>query len=74
MPELRGYPKREKRKRAAKRKLVGYDSAEPEMCQNCTHYIKRLYSKTASATFQPRCGKHEFGVEPQATCNNYHAK
>lgn len=70
MPELRGYPKREKRKRANKRKAVGYDNSEPEMCKNCVHFKPKLYA-VGGEKFPPVCKKHEFEVDIQATCNDW---
>jgi hypothetical protein len=70
MPELRGYPKREKRKRASKRKVVEYDNSEPEMCKNCTHFKPKLYV-VGGEQFPPVCKKHEFEVDIQAICNDW---
>lgn len=71
MPELREYPKRKKKARAKKRKLVGYDKSEPEMCQNCKHFKKALHARYSREYFPPLCVKHEFEVDLLATCNEW---
>lgn len=71
MIELRGYPKRNKKQRAKKRKLVGYDKSEPEMCQNCKYFKKALHSSSTKEYFPPLCTKHEFEIDLLATCNEW---
>lgn len=74
MPELRGYPKREKRQRAKKRKLVGYDRVAPQMCMNCIHFKPEYVARNTDLgreRFPPLCKKHEFEVDKYATCNTW---
>ena len=71
MSELRGYPKREKKLRTAKRKLVGYDDREPEICKNCVHFKRSLHNASTNEWFPALCKKHEFGVMPLSVCEQW---
>jgi len=64
-------PKQLKRQRTNKRKAVNYDDLEPEMCQNCKHFARSLFSNGTSEYFPPRCTKHTFQVKPFAICDDW---
>jgi hypothetical protein len=62
---------RRKRIKRARRTVIGYDSAEPEMCCNCLHFKNALYATGTSEYFPPRCEKHLIEIERHAICDTW---
>lgn len=70
MDETESIPTNTRKKiRKARRVVVGYDAAEPEMCCNCAFFKSSLHASETKEYFPPRCERHKFQVERHAICN-----
>lgn len=71
--KIRGFQKKTKNQRKSKRKAVGYDDRELQMCRNCAHFLGALFHKPTNERFPARCKLNQFEVKPIAICNLWEA-